>query len=683
MNIELTNDQIFAVMSLEPWWHKADSKQVFSISGAAGTGKAQPVNTLIPTPNGYKLLGDIKVGDYVFDSDGYKTKVLGVYPQGKRKVYEIFFTDGTSTRCSNEHLWRAKIGNKKDEDVCTLEELIDIINISGHKIRIPECGVITGYSKKRFIINPYRFGKFIGRYINYIHSSRFDKIVSNMCSKYEFGNINQRRNFLQGIFDNSGYCNSSKGFFIKYINNEYTDDIINCIRRISSSLAIKSFIENDTLFLVPRKNQIPYILKNNDRLIKISKYYTNICDIDYINNGYKSYKTVKSIRKHDYEEEMVCIFVDNKKHLYLTNDYIVTHNTTVIKYFIDRIGLDYNNVYFLAYMGKAVSQLQKHGLPAKTIHSAIYDYVEEYERNEDGKIIIKKNGKPKKKFSFVLKDRLPKKIKLIVVDEGSMVPEDIAYDLMSFGIPIVVLGDLNQLPPIFGESIFLKEPDVILKQIMRQKEGDPIIWLAQRILDGHTLNKGVYGNSAVIDKTELNEFNFKNANIVITGTNKLRYKINNYYRETLREIKRLEYPHIGEKVICRRNNWSESIDGIYLTNGTAGYVTDIKHDSFNHISMKMDFRPDFSDHEFKNLVFDYYHMYNMEPEIEYSSKYFYTKDHMDVFEYAYALTTHAVQGSTYSNVLFMAEDAFGDREFKKKFMYTGITRASDSITIVL
>ena len=65
-----------------------DEPKVLVISAAA-SGKAQPNNTMIPTPNGYKQIGEIKVGDYVFNRYGQPTKVLGVFPQGKQRVYKV------------------------------------------------------------------------------------------------------------------------------------------------------------------------------------------------------------------------------------------------------------------------------------------------------------------------------------------------------------------------------------------------------------------------------------------------------------------------------------------------------------------------------------------------------------------------------------------------------------------
>lgn len=357
-----------------------------------------------------------------------------------------------------------------------------------------------------------------------------------------------------------------------------------------------------------------------------------------------------------------------------------TGKTTLIRYFIDRIGLKYDSVLFVAFMGKAASIMSRNGLPAQTIHSAIYDYKERMARDEkSGKIIFKENGKPKIEKYFDLKDHISKKIKLIVLDEGSMVDEKVGMDLLSFGIPIIVLGDLNQLPPVYGNPFFLKNPNVILRQIMRQAEGDPIIYLSQQVLAGEELKIGVYGNSAVINKKDLTDFHLRNADIVITGTNRLRYNINRYFREELKQIKKLEYPHIGEKVICRKNNWNECLPGgIYLTNGLTGFVERVEKSSFNGRTMKMDFRPDFLKKSFKNIEFDYKHMYAIPGEEE-DNKYGFYYDKM---EFAYAITCHSSQGSTFENVVYLHEDFMRSGEDRRRLMYTAITRASKSLIFV-
>ena len=141
--MELTNDQVYAVMSLESWWHSSDSKQVFEISGKSGSGKCQPMDTIIPTPDGKKLLGELKAGDYVYNRHGKPVKILSVHDQGKKRAYEVIFDDGRSTICSREHIW-THITSKGNLKSMTLEQMMfdGIVILNKHsrkhnKYRIP------------------------------------------------------------------------------------------------------------------------------------------------------------------------------------------------------------------------------------------------------------------------------------------------------------------------------------------------------------------------------------------------------------------------------------------------------------------------------------------------------------------------------------------------------------------
>lgn len=356
--------------------------------------------------------------------------------------------------------------------------------------------------------------------------------------------------------------------------------------------------------------------------------------------------------------------------------------TTLVLYIIEKLGLRKKDVLFCAYMGKAATQLIRNGLPARTIHSAIYDNIIEYKRDDKGHIILNKKGKPIKKMVFRKKMELDKKYKLIVVDEGSTVDGNIAADLLSFGIPVIVLGDLNQLPPVYGNAVFLKDPDVILTKIMRQNEGNPIIYLSQLVLDGKGLPVGVYGNSSIIPRKNLTDRHLKEADIILTGTNRVRHQVNTIFREKIKNFARLDFPYCGEKVVCRKNNWGECIDDIfYLTNGTTGFIDYIDRSTFTGDFFKMDFRPDYIQKKvFKDLRVDYNHLYSIpgsQSEDE-PIKFYYDK-----FEFAYAITVHISQGSQYGKVLYLDDNMMYRKEDIKRLRYTAITRAIDKITVVI
>ena len=675
MGIELNNDQIYASYKMENWWHHS-TEQLFQISGGPGRGKAQPDDTIIPTPSGNKLLKDLKVGDYVFNRFGKPVKILGVYEQGMLEAYMVTFSDGRSTICNDEHLWSVYTSKGKLKTVTTRYMMEKgLVNLGskkrGHKFAVPQSKAVE-YPEKDLKVDPYVIGA-------NSHNKRIPKDYFN-------SSIEQRWSLIQGLFDTDGSIRNQSRASVSY--STVSLGLAKDIKEILASLGFSSRIHErkrnrrgginvEYVLYVLADNNIKHKFFRLSRKKDIAIKYSTIKK----NRNYE-YNYIYSIDDLGYKTPMRCIYVDDPEHLYLTNDYIVTHNTFLVRYLIDRVGLSYDEVLFVAFMGKAASQLARNGLPAKTIHSAIYRYEKQIARDENGKMIFKDNGKPKMKNVFVKKEKIGKNIKLIVCDEGSMVDEKTALDLMSFGIPIIVLGDLNQLPPVFGKPFFLQNPDVELHQIMRQAEGNPIIWLSEEILAGNELKIGVYGKSAVIKKSDLTDYHFRNADIILTCTNRLRYNVNNYCREEIKGIKQLDYPHINEKIVCRKNNWNKEVDnGVYLTNGTCGFVDDVYRSSFNGKTMSIDFRPDFTNSVFKNVTFDYKHLYEV-PGGETDEQDF-TSIYNDKIEFGYAITVHSSQGSQWNNPLFLAEDSMWSKEDRKKAWYTAVTRAVNSITIVI
>lgn len=680
MSIELNNEQIMTVYKCENWF-KHSSQQVFEIAGAAGTGKAQPIDILIPTPNGKRRLGDLNIGDYVFNRYGKPIKILGVYDQGKLNTYKVTLSDGRSTLCNDEHLWT--VINDEKLQTLTLREIINKTKNSDKFLNfyVPmNCAV--EYPVKKYSIEPYNAG-----YNN--------PVDADIMINYMDGSIRQRIDYLIGIIVSTGYFDKENEILI--IDKILDKNILKLIREIVISLGYKCKIKSVDFAIGLSK----YVLEIYDFHILMQNYFNYdgegmISSINYyssfINTSYNSnYVEIEKIEDLNYESEMRCIYVDDPEHLYLTNDYIVTHNTTIVLYLIEKLKLKMNEVLFLAFQGKAACRMTMTGLPAKTIHSAIYKYEKELMKDSEGRYLRNEKGNIRKKGVFRKREFIGGKdeIKLIVVDEAGMVNKEIAEDLKSFGIPIIVLGDLNQLPPVFGSAYFLTEPDVVLTKIMRQNEGNPIVYLSQQILAGNNLNVGIYGKSEVIPKSDLTDTHFSRSDIVLTETNRLRWNVNNFFREQLRQYKQLDYPHNGEKVICRKNNWKRSIDGgIFLTNGMSGYVDSIQKWTYNrkNNTMVMDFRPDFTQSIFKDVTFNYEFMYTApQSSLEETEN---SKDAMndyfnDRFEFGYAITCYTSQGSQFNKVLYLNENIMRTREDQKKLAYTAITRAIDSITVVI
>ena len=355
-----------------------------------------------------------------------------------------------------------------------------------------------------------------------------------------------------------------------------------------------------------------------------------------------------------------------------------TGKTTLIRYLINEIKLEHDEVLFTAFVGKATLAMSRNGLNAKTLHSAICYCKDEPVLDENGNVVTEYNRRVTKRV-FTRRRKIDPRIRLIVVDEGSMVPAKMADWLLKFKVPIIVLGDLNQLPPVIGDSFFLKEPDVVLTQIMRQSSESPIPYFAQNVLQNGTkcLSPGLQiGNKInVLSKADITPELLKDYDVIICGTNKTRNNLNTYIRERIYG-RTQDYPVIGDKLICRENDWTFSVDDVYLINGLIGYVTDIDLESISDYTMKIDFKPEFMDNEFKNVTLDRIYM-GLSP----NDKRFYRSNYHK-FEYGYAITCHLSQGSQYNRVLVFNE-SFGTAEERRKWLYTAVTRAIDKVTILI
>lgn len=349
-----------------------------------------------------------------------------------------------------------------------------------------------------------------------------------------------------------------------------------------------------------------------------------------------------------------------------------TGKTTAVAAFLEDLGLVYGEYICCAYVGKAVTVLLRKGYNAKTIHSLIYDVIIktllESAYDADGDEYKKK----KTIMTFELKEQLSSVLKLIIVDECKMVPDKMITELLSFGIPIIFMGDENQLPPVMGSSKILAEPDFTLNEIMRQAEDDPIVMIANWILDDMPLKYGKYGKSAIVESVPFDRTLLTDYDMILCGKNKTRDELNNRIRSDILRLQKNKL-YLGEKLVCRQNNWDEAIGDIFLTNGTVGFVEDIHYDRNNSKFSSIDFRPDFLEECFSEIKLDKKHFY-----LPYEERNNYGISQYNKFEYGYVLTTHLAQGSEADDVLFM-DEMMHNSDITRRLRYTAVTRARNSI----
>ncbi len=344
--------------------------------------------------------------------------------------------------------------------------------------------------------------------------------------------------------------------------------------------------------------------------------------------------------------------------------YAGTGKTTLARHFAE--GVD-GKVFFAAFTGKAAQVLRSRGASdASTIHSLIYRPRGE-ETVED-----EETGKKEILPMFSLNRQSPlKDASLIIIDECSMVDEELGRDLLSFGIPVLVLGDPGQLPPISGGGFFTEhEPDILLEEIHRQALDNPIVELARHVREGGQVMIGDYGESAkVFSKHEVTPEMVLETDQVLVGTNRTRRR----YNQRLRELKGFSgpLPAAGDKLVCLRNDPAKG-----LLNGSLWVVTSAARTvkpTMNILIRSEDEGTDRISAKVKLLksVFE-------EPEKEVPWQ---IKRRHDDFDYGYALTVHKAQGSQWNEVVLF-DESYAFRENRERWLYTAVTRAVEKLTIV-
>lgn len=350
---------------------------------------------------------------------------------------------------------------------------------------------------------------------------------------------------------------------------------------------------------------------------------------------------------------------DRSKPWFYLAGFAGTGKTTLARHFAAGVKGD---VQYAAFTGKAAMVMRKNGCDgASTIHSLIY----KVEQDEDtGKTTFKKRPK------FELE-----KIKLFIVDECSMVDEELGKDLLSYKVPVLVLGDPGQLPPVSSGGFFTAhDPDFMLDEIHRQAADNPIIRIATDVREGREMRVGDYGAVQIIRKGDVDQEIVTSASQVLVGLNRTRQS----YNRRLREIagKSGTFPVSGDRLVSLKNDHA-----LGILNGGLWDVLEIKgrkkmHANDNCVHMWV-----------RSLDFE-----GTSPvEVRCREEFFLGKEKeipwqelrgTQQFDFGYALTVHKSQGSQWDSVcLFDESSTFGaDRN---RHRYTAVTRAAEKLTVVL
>jgi len=365
--------------------------------------------------------------------------------------------------------------------------------------------------------------------------------------------------------------------------------------------------------------------------------------------------------------------------------YAGTGKSTIAKHLASQAN---GETIFCAPTGKAAHVLRSQGVSAMTIHKLLYSPNGENPEIEN----LRQNISDLKQLNPVPEDKLTKardqlhdlmkrsnlsfsynplkldNVGLIVIDESSMVNDNVAEDVLRLNKPILALGDPAQLPPVAGSGFFSRgEPDWLLTEIHRQASGSPVIRLATTVRQNRPLELGSYGDSRVIRRADIDESWADPASgQILVGKNKTRLMWN----KAVRRKRSFEGDIVqNEKLICLKNNYD-----YFVWNGCIYSVTDISPGT----------RPN---RIFVDVLDDEKQFYSFEileedlrgQGAEVTG---WERDGCVEVTYGYAITVHKSQGSQWPVVQIVDESSsFGLHS--RNHLYTAITRAQEKVTVAI
>lgn len=384
-----------------------------------------------------------------------------------------------------------------------------------------------------------------------------------------------------------------------------------------------------------------------------------------------------------------------EEQVYRLFGYAGTGKTTIAKYFAEGIE---GEVLFAAFTGKAAHVMQQKGCTgASTIHSLIYMAnhkseerlkelreklisasigKEDPERIADIERDVREEEQNLRRPSFSLDyDSDLKDAQLLIVDECSMVGQELAQDLLSFGTKILVLGDPAQLPPVARTGGYFTDvdPDNMLTEVHRHALESPVYRIATDVRSGTPIYFGQYDESYIRPLQDLDDNARQETDQIIVGKNSTRRKANKRMRDILGYSEESEFPIMGDRLVCLRNNKK-----LGLLNGSIWTVAEDPED-IDEEEGHMDLAISQNGHDPVEVSA---HLAPFQGEEIRGS--WNERKTSEEFDYGYALTCHKSQGSQWEDVLVVDESKAFCRQgpdVERRWLYTAVTRAAERVRI--
>jgi len=341
-----------------------------------GLGKAQPLDARVLTPTGWKRMGDVQVGDYVIGSQGQPTRVLGVYPQGEKEIFRVEFSDGSATECCDEHLWQVNTPLRNwrgiEPRVLSLSEIrTRLTRDNGNRLHFIPMVQPVEFEEKPLPLHPYLLGALLGDGCLAAHFVQYATIDAEMIERlrpllpsgvqlthvaecnwnmtgpgrlqanpliailrglqlmpsrsetkfvpeiYRFASVASRLALLQGLLDTDGCVRPDNNIEYCTVSPQLAEDVRFLVQSLGGTARIRT---KQTIGQLAYRMSValpagvaPFLLSR-----KANTYHDR--------EKYPPHRAIVSVTPTGRKQSQ-CIAVDAPDHLYVTDDFIVTHNT--------------------------------------------------------------------------------------------------------------------------------------------------------------------------------------------------------------------------------------------------------------------------------------------------------------------------------------------------------------------
>jgi hypothetical protein len=365
--------------------------------GPPGTGKAQPNTSLVKTLSGWSKLGDLKVGDQIASIDGAPSMVVGVFPQGEREVWRVHFSDGSIVECCAEHLWLLKHKDWHSQRVLETKTIAEKLKRKSNQCRLTVPLVTGDFGHTNELpIDPYLLGALIGdgslrekesiRFtaadsdvIERIKAALPDEMELRWIDRYDYRIVNKERSgkitslrdalvrlglsglhsyekfipdlyklasksarlkVLQGILDTDGYAQRCNNVQISTTSEVLARDIVDVVNSLGGIATISPKQPTYTYRGEKRNGRPAWVVHVHHPfgrdLMSLPRHNSKLPEQQ---GASQARRTIEHVERTGRFEEMSCIKVSHPSETYITNNYVVTHNTTFAHHFAARLGL--------------------------------------------------------------------------------------------------------------------------------------------------------------------------------------------------------------------------------------------------------------------------------------------------------------------------------------------------------